>query len=75
MLSLSYLFEVIPDAIEYAYDPATAAVTKVWKAKMAEYQDKQTWGRKIFDKLNSPNIEQEKAFDAAKESAAKRLKK
>ena len=75
MFSLSYLFEVFPDAIEYSYDPVTAAATKVWKAAIKKHQDDQTWGGKLFNKLNPPDAEQDKAFEAAKESAAKRLKK
>lgn len=75
MLSLRYLFETPEFWVPTPPDEATKAATRIWKAKMAEFHDKQTWGRKLFDKLNPVNNEQEKAFEAAKDAAAKRLKK
>ena len=74
MISLGYLFEVIPDSIEYTDDFLTAGPTKVFKAKLKGYQDSQTWGGKLFHKLNPPNAEQDSAFEAAKEATRKRLR-
>lgn len=66
MISLSYLFEVIPDSIEYTPDAVTDAPTKIWKAKMKAFQDRGI-GEKLYDKLHPP--QENPAYDAAVKKA------
>lgn len=70
MISLSYLFEVIPDSIEYTPDAITDAPTKIWKAKMKAFQDR-SFGEKIYDKFHPQD---NTAFEAAKKANIERLK-
>jgi len=76
MLSLSYLFEfisqVMPDDIVNTPSPVTDAAAKMFNSKLRDYHDRQTWGGKLFHKLNPPNVEQDNAFEAAKKAVRKR---
>jgi hypothetical protein len=69
---IKYLFEIIPDSIEYSSDFTTEGPARIFKAKLKEYQDSQTFGAKLYDKFHPQ--QDDSAFEAAKETARKRWK-